>query len=485
MANINKLITAPKEFGDTAYSDINSIYEQVIPYLTKNINYNSTTVALATTDKNRNDALPKFAYQMRVEEAIKTAIDTYLIHEKWQDGISIVSYLKKTINTFTFNLIHEDCKESKRYIGFGCPLCKEIRVKELLENNGCNVLICKSCTNQLKTLESSNSHHKAIHDKIALLKVFATHSIDGVKCPNCNKFVPNSIKTEFGFDCPYPGCKTHFDNCEPLKHPIVFENRRFISTNQPLVANSSSQKIFASTELGDLYCDSGANAHALLSNEEEFLEKFTIISQTIDAQKKINISSRKLPNKLTMYEAFKEVLYEYPQEMINYIIIGGRDGEVAIQSLIFQKFSAIMKHKLPISIFSKGEHVYIDNPLDKRLNLFEGIRQFTNFIDHNLILKKKDRYSVQPGGLIEDSSKHFIGKLISIEDMHGNNLIDCIDYYNFISIKFEYTDKIKVGDDVIAKYYSILPSYTIGSMVHMQRIKKRIKDSVHKKLGLA
>ena len=41
---------------------------------------------------------------------------------------------------------------------------------------------------------------------------------------------------------------------------------------------------------------------------------------------------------------------------------------------------------------------------------------------------------------------------------------------------------VKPGTDVVVKYYSIFPSYTMGSMIHLQRIKRKLSDSINKKL---
>jgi len=317
---------------------------------------------------------------------------------------------------------------------------------------------------------------KMIEEKLSLLKAFSKHSMNGIKCPKCLKFVPFSLKGET-FKCPYTNCGADCSDAIETKHPKNISKRYLYSINEKYRGNFGSDK-----EVGENYIGSSKNPFEILSSQESFKNSYDIILKTIVMQKKTNGGTKKMPNKIAMYEAFEDVLLKYPQEMIDYITIGGQNGSLAIQPIIYQHFSDRLLKKLPLSFFAKGTRVYIDDPIDTRLYLFEGVRQFTNFLDHNLVLKKKNQYSIIDGDVVENKSNHFIGKLISTTNIHGKDLSNHIDSCNFISLKMKSDSVMVAGQDIVVRYYSINPSYTMGSMIHMQRIKKKISESVKRKL---
>jgi hypothetical protein len=320
---------------------------------------------------------------------------------------------------------------------------------------------------------------KNIENKIKLLKVFYRHSVKGFKCSFCEKFIPNSYD---GNNCPYPKCNAKIDknNLIQKKHPITFSKRHIVYMNNLIKVKDGSN----GGDFSEIYCDNGKNnAYELLSNEQEKLNNFKTIIEIIKKQKSVNGKTRKIPIKFCMYEAFECILKEFPEEMSSYLLDGGQNKDTPIQSLIFQKFVDMMDKKLPIIFFSKGNKVEINSLLDDRLHIFNGKRKFINFIDHNLIIKKKNQKRIlESGEEVDDKSNHFLGKIISIQDLNGNNLINCVDSYSFFNIKIKNYKKIKPGIDVVVEYYSLKPSYTLGSMIHVQRIKRKLSESINRKL---
>jgi len=325
----------------------------------------------------------------------------------------------------------------------------------------------------------SNEKIKLLEDKLDLLKAFSKHSFKGFKCSECNRFIPNSYE---GIKCPYPSCKEVFDIEVKIekKHPVTFGKRRFVYINNVINKNGTGDQ----KEFSEKYCDDGGNAYDLLSQQEEKVNEFTMIRSVISGQKKANGNTRKIPIKASMYDAFEAVLNELPEETTKYLINGGQNGDVSIQAIIFQTFADIIEAKLPIVVFMKGVQVRIESLLDERLHIFEGKRQFVNFLDHNLIIKKKSQLRInEDGSTVKDNTDHFIGKIISIKDANGEDLKHLVDSYSFSNIKMKNCQSLKAGTDITVEYFSLKPSYTMGSLIHLQRIKKKLSDSIKRKIG--
>lgn len=473
MIDINELINNPSLFENIKESDIPDLSEQIIPMFQEKISNTAdylTNKLMAEPDKSSKEA-----FEYRVKDAIKNAVYSYVAHEKWKINIPISPYIAKSMFMFAKVLIDQNESGLDKIKIYICPACKERKSKEFLEKDN-DMLYCKTCDINSSDPSLDNEHR-------LLYRAFSKHSTKGVKCPKCSKFVPNSLKNDNILNCPYPGCHADCLSAEEIKHPASVINRSFVSINNIIKSNNSNGETgsFKPKEFSEQYCDSKSNACDVLVNEQEFSNKFETIKDIIEMQKKAHGYARKLPTKASMYEAFANVLQAYPQDMINYLTIGGQNSDISIQATIYQEFAKIMQSKLPIKMYLKGNLIYIDNPLDERLHLFSGIREFVNFIDHNSIIKKRKGSVCSGNDKIEDVNDSFIGQIISVTDINGDNLTSFVDYYNFTSIRFKFNEKVKPGTDVIVKYYSILPNYTLGSMIHLQRIKKKISDSVNRK----
>ena len=328
---------------------------------------------------------------------------------------------------------------------------------------------------------------KLLEDRLTLLKTFSKHSAKGVRCPKCDKFVPLSAKTESSFICPYPGCDGDCNSSPEMRHPVSFVNRNYISMNK--LINNDKKKEFSlkssianQKEYSEKFCDTNDNAYEQLAKNEDFAKKFTLLKDIILAQKKANGFTRKIPIKACMFDAFLNTLEAYPDEMINYLTSGGQLGNVCIQSILFQEFASLINDILPLTVYSKGDEIYIDNPLDERLHLYNGIREFNSFIDANLQIKKRMQNKIVNDVSVPDNEDSFLGMLVSVKDTNGNDLINYVDAHTFTSIKMLNCEEAIPGTDVFVKYYSIQASYTLGSMIHLQRIKRKIKDSIIRKL---
>ncbi|MFZ4795842.1 MAG: hypothetical protein ACOYMA_00015 [Bacteroidia bacterium] len=473
MINVNELIANPILFEAVGEKDIDDISDQLIPILGDKVNSTANFLTHKVMATSSIDAKKSFEY--KIKEFIKSSVYSYVANGKWRINVPLPSYVMKALSTYVKDTLDENNMQDKvRRRVYSCPACK-YRVntnRQFLVKDGDSVL-CNFCYKEL------NDNPLLTNDQKILLNAFSKHSLKGVKCPGCSNFVPNSALLNGVLTCPYPGCNTLCNNSEKMQHPFCASNVLTVSMN-----DSVNSSIFKNKkEIGDNYCGDNLNACDSLINEQELAKKISIIKEIISLQKKTHAYVRRMPTKACMYDAFNIVLEKYPEDMVAYLTVSKQNYEISIQALIYQEFAKLMKRQLPIKMFYNGDQIHIDDPLDKSLHLFSGIREFSNFIDHNSTVKRKILYKYENGGKILDNEESFIGEIISVTSAEGKDLSSYIDIYNFTGIRFNFSEESKPGTDVIVKYYSLLPNYTLGSMIHMQRIKKKISDSANKKLG--
>lgn len=480
--DVNILLKTPKELRMVPTSKMDDVADKISEVLENKIHKSCIRIVSSTTFGDSD--LPKAAFKYVAKKTVRDAVKTYCAHEKWKDDVPIIPYISTALNRLVKNTIDDIRCSNKKIVSIICPACKEFGIKETLDKNG-DILSCKNCIRQIEFLEKelnklqeNDKNIKRINSlkiKLEFLKVFSNHTLKGFKCNKCKKFVPNSYK---GDECPYIKCKNILDRSNILekKHPVTFNKRHFVYIQNPISKHNDGK------EFSEKYCASGLNACDLLLNEEERINELSTILSVIKGQKKANSNNRKIPIKSCMYDAFEETVKEYPDEMSKYLIKGGQISDIAIQAIIFQNFVDVVEKRLPIILFIKGVQIKINDIMDERLRIFEGRRRFTNFMDHNCIIKRKSQIRIQDGKSIKDESDHFIGKIITINDSCGCDLKHLIDNYSFSAIKMKSDKTLKPATDVIVDYYSLHPSYTMGAMIQMQRIKKKLFDSINKKL---
>jgi hypothetical protein len=72
--------------------------------------------------------------------------------------------------------------------------------------------------------------------------------------------------------------------------------------------------------------------------------------------------------------------------------------------------------------------------------------------------------------------------LINVIDKSNNtSMMDMVDNYSFVQIKMK--ESIEIGTHVRVKHFRIIPHYEMGGLVYLQRIRKKIVDSVYFKLN--
>lgn len=468
--DLNNLINYPSFFENIKESDIEAVANSVEPLMQAKIAFTSLWLDREINGGNGSNGVFEQAFKLKAKELIKDSIYTYLSNEKWKQNISILGYVGKTISRYGFNFAKKDKGEQFKKNVHICLICKEENDETELLVKEKNEFVCLICKDKIKS-------NLVPSYKIDFYNKLYKHSASGVCCPICKKFVPKSLYTNGFYCCPYEDCKYVFREANKMKHPSVFVYDKTISLQKQ---NSDNRSVADTISIDDEYADS------LLIKEQSFERKFGIIKSIIETQQRILENTKKIPIKDCMYKAFMDTLMQYPEDMSDYIIYGKNISEIPIQSAIFQNFITRLEQLLPLTVYVKGDEININYITDPALNSLIEEKSFVNFVDNNYSVRIRIDKQIEEDIEIQDTvNDAFIGKLIKITTAVGDDKIDLMPYvlnYNFRTIIFKNCKEIQKGMDVYVRYYSVYPSYSAGAMTYVQRVKKKISDSVIKRL---
>ncbi len=480
MIDINLLLADNELFEIVDDTNIKQISQDVKPHLSsiieslsKKVSYN-TSIRSKSEDSSAN--LAKESFEFSIDLFLDKAVETYVRRKKWRDKSPFHLYLNKALVSYANSIVKDyNLTEDGTLIKLICPACSYYKVNNIINGTSGNVT-CDFCSKYLDSNPPEN-------DELILRKAFSIYSVKGFACNSCNQYIPFSYVSDGQTKCLYPNCKCDLDigNLKFRNHPSKSFSRKLLLLNNKRVNDDKDSK----SEFADyIVSDKTDNALSMMQQQEVDEDLILSIFSIIETQKRANTTElKKIPTKVCMYEAFIETLKEYPTEMINYLTKGGQgsSGDISIQATIYQNYAKLIIEKLPIHFYKNGDEINITEPTDNRLYLFNGIRQFTGYINNNLVLKKRQQDVIINGEIIKDNEEAFIGSIIEVCDSDNNDLTGNVDYYTFSNIKFNSDDNVKPGMDVYVKYYSLVPNYTVGSMIQLQRIKKKLSLSINKK----
>lgn len=476
MIDINLLLSNNNLFETIDQYNIEQITKDIKPHLNSTISFLSNKVA-NNTSLNNNSKLAKESFEYSVDLFLNKTIETYIRRKRWREKTPFNLYLNKALISYANNIIKDyNIPDNGHATKLICPACNYYKINTIINGVSGNVT-CDYCSAFL----NSNSTNK---DETSFRKVFSIYSIKGFACNHCNNYIPFSYVSDGFTTCVYPNCKKELNigNLKFKNHPVkVFSRIDLLLNNKKIVDDENSTSFIDS-----IISDKNENALSLLQQEELDNHLLLNVYTLMETQKKANTTeSKKIPTKICMYNAFIETLKEYPVEMVNYLTVGGQgsSGDISIQSIIYQNYAKLVLEKLPLLFYNKGNEIKITDPTDDRLYLFNGVKQFYGFINHNLIIRKKIQDIVLPNGdICKDNEESFIGLILKIQDDNGNDLSEYVEHNSFSFIKFKSTKEIKQGMEVFVKYYSVIPNYTVGSMIQLQRIKKKLSQSLNKNI---
>jgi hypothetical protein len=393
-----------------------------------------------------DNQLSFYSLLVELKEPLRTGCITFINKQ----------YPIQEINSYLFYIVNDYCKKNsvsivkakKEYVCPGCLYLGEINLIELKYNS----FQCDLCSEKLTTNDPK---------KEVFFKTFATHNKNGWKCQDCKKFIPQPFDNSTVISCPYYDCcfVGELASLKKMQHPTSKTN-----PEKPILKELVSEEV---------------SVEQKLIIKQTFQNKITRLKEVIDQQKN-NISyishDYTIPHKLAIYQAFSNLIDEYPEDFTNYLLNNSRSG--GFQHKIFQEYIKLLEEKLPFK-FRKGKQEYkIETLLDENLSLFEGISIFESVITDKLTIKNETNEFYIGGRKSQIAQPYYIGKLLNIVNGRTKEtLIDKVVEYSFSLIKLQ---DVQPKTPVIITHLRIPPHYQMGGMANINRIRKKIIEKFSK-----
>lgn len=437
-------------------------------------------------DQNEVPDLAVAAFKESAKEELRTALFTFLFKkEHWRNGRDLDPYLRLCLNRLAQRRSWEaDSVKIKN--SPVCPLCRESGRKEILILES-GMLRCPNCTEITDRIQGDIKANKAdtyLQCKYNIHSKFALHSKKGYRCPDCSKFIPESLSHNGKVTCPYDDCIFSGSDLDihACTHPTVtFRDGRTQSMTkasghgESWSTNAKSIAVLANTSVSaDAYYD----VKSQFENELSVLT--TVIMEQYERVKRTNSKSTST-QKLLMYRAFQRMLDRHPIEMVSYLVRRDQRSDFPIQARIFQTYAQLVENYMPFTITKCGQEIDIVDLTSPDLALFNGISEFETKVRKNHTIPNRTKEEYIGGRSYKNYGPCFLGKIIDIVDIiTGESIKNQMEAFSFSQIKMN--DTIKPDTAVKVKHYRILSHYEIDSLVFLQRIRRDIVDSVHFRL---
>jgi hypothetical protein len=453
--------------------------EWVVPELTKYYHPKLRSLAAYAYGASANSDGASVALQAfiaRAKAEIRKGTHTfYFVSEHWRNNRDLNSYLLTCLNRLA-NRIKSDADSVKKTTVPICPACKIYNEKSYLKYEG-KLLRCHTCFSEISRLEDL-SQSAAIESELRLRKIFTLHSRAGSRCPECERFIPESYFQSYGTSCPYDDCFWFGskDGIEPMIHPLGLGSDNLLSLNLPVASGAFTGSRKA--EWQDLL-KSNDSAEARIEVSETYKNELLILNEVVDTQfnriKRNNNGDKTFIQKLLMYQAYKNLIDKYPDDMISYLVYLKHSGtESPIQSRIFQEYIRLIENALPI--MHRGQEIC--SLLDPNLGLFLGVSEFNATVRGDGIIPNNTIETYTGGRKLKFFGPCFIGMLIDVVDRDsGKSIRNSVKNYTFVQIRM--SGDITPGTPVKVTHFRIPSHYEMGGLVYLQRIRRKIVDSVY------
>jgi len=485
---IERINTYPDKFSPEHIPelavDLVSHFDDRLRYLSqKAFNSEGTSRDLA------HRAFREMAYQ-----SFSRALDTFLFtYQHWRDNRDVAPYMMSVINRLQTktSLELQGISFQPRLI---CTACKHFGLKEVLFSEG-DTLRCNYCvqkveilTNVIKDDSLKPIIRSRIETELELRSKFARHSKKGHKCPDCSKFIPESVKKEHIICCPYPDC-IFFDNqndLETMSHPSSLMSSSNLSLDEPFKksGDEGNEGSLLDVKLNNISFSTDSPEDFFSIKEVLQLEIGAIndvINEQVAAVNRSGHTSTMI-QKLIMYEAFKQAIANDPEGMISYLAhTESPPQRTSIQARIFQEYVKIMENYLPFTMKRGDRSIDIVDLTDPNLALFEGLSSYEATVNKNNIIPNNTKEQYIGKRKYKKYGACFIGKLIDVKNSKEQSLMPYVIEYDFNSITMDPT--VTPGEEVTVTHYRILSHYQMNSMVFLQRIRRSIVDKVYFKLN--
>lgn len=403
--------------------------------------------------KNNNNQVSYRALIEEMLEELKTGCVSFINKNSSLDGLD--SYLFYIVNAF--------CKQKcvplvKKKIEYVCPGCLFVGKQNLIYHQ--RYFTCDSCEEEFKN--STDIKWKNFFE------TFKKHSKKGLRCNDCDRFIPDPLLKYTTISCPYLDCcfVGEIDSLKKMNHPSS-------STNpEKLVLDLRKDN---GKSLGDVVSSDEPDPYSILDAKQELDNKVKVISDVIDNQVNTihwNSSDFTVKHKVFVYQAFKKLLDRQPEEMVSYLLEGSRSG--GFQHKVFQEYISILESNLPLPI-KKGKVISkIESLLDKNLSLFDGVSVFDAMVNDKGCVKNNTVEFYIGGRKAAYTEPYYIGKLLNIIKTDTKEpIMHLVKEYSFSKIKL---NDVAPWTRVTVTHLRVPPHYQMGGMVYVNRIRKKIVD---------
>lgn len=435
--------------------------------------------SLATYVYGSEQGVALAAFKEYASQTLENGTKTFLFKsEHWRTGRSIGPYLSACLGKLADSL-KSDIDFVKKVSIPICPACKTLSSREYLTYEG-KLLRCPTCTKESIRLADKERSSREEYE-YRLRKVFSLHSRKGYRCPDCERFVPHStIDGAERTSCPYDDCGW-FGKATDLKlmsHPVGQSSGVTVSLNATVGEGSEamSQKF---QEFGDMLDANEVTPDIRIEQAEKYLRELEVTRAVLSTQRE-RLSRQPSPKtikKYLMYKAFESLLEHDPEGMIAYLIHGKSRGERPIQSLIFQRYIQLVENHLPFDVYGEDGILEAYSLLDPNLDLFLGVSEYQTHVRESGFVANNTHEIFQGS---KCNGPCFIGMLCDITDGDDNSLMSEVEYYTFSSIKMK--DTVQPNTLVKVTHFRIPPHYEMYSLVNLQRVRRKVVDSIYKRL---
>lgn len=444
-------------------------------------------VSLVRTDDGPSVA--QLAFRERAKSELRNALYTFIFKsEHWKTGRDVNTYLLTSLNRLS-DRVRWDLESVKKINALVCPACKFLHKREFLTPFG-NFWKCGECTGeqdraergikQLKSEGNTGSVLIKLEARLNLFKSFSIHSRRGYRCPDCERFIPESCNGPHGISCPYPDCMFFGEvaELEKMAHPVGLTQRNNLSL-QTSIDNDNKD----GASIQDMFAAEVVDPDVQMEVNENFRNEYKlltdVINQQLSAVKRNNASGTML-QKVLMYEAYINMLNKFPEDMVSYLVHRKQNADFPIQAKIFQEYVRLMQNALPCTITRGNKEYEIVSLMDPNISLFEGISVFDAIVRSDQTIPNNTTETYTGGRKFKDYGPCFIGMVIDVVDRrNGKSIRNEVVDYSFVQIKVG--ENISPGTPVTVKHYRMASHYEMGSLVYLQRIRKKIVDKVYLK----
>jgi hypothetical protein len=394
------------------------------------------------------------ALNEELAEELRTGCITFLNKGSPLDELG--AYLFYIANAYCKKIAIPFVKKKTEYL---CPGCLFLSKDGLLTNN--KIFRCLECESGLKGTTDPKT--------IQFFHTFYRHNKNGYHCQDCERFIPHPLDNSTNVSCPYFDCLFvgSITNLRKMHHPTSQSNP------EKLILDAAQD---GSSFLKDSIVSQEADAHTQLEIEQDLQDKVKSLLDIIETQSNnvpYSSSDFTVRHKQYVYQAFGNLLKEFPVEMIGYLL-NSSDSRSGFQHKVFQEYIKLLESSLPFFVTRHRKLHRVDHLLDETLCLFDGISVFEGMVNDRLNVKNGTKEFYIGGRKAAYTKPYYIGKLLNVIDSEKKApLMHLVKEYSFSKIRM---CDIEPGTPVTVTHLRVPPHYQMGGMVYVNRVRKKIAD---------